>query len=69
MPLYSRSPYSVFVADNGEIKVKQGDWLSKYSYAMFGNYTTINDFVRPPAPTRSGLRSSLEDGRRLRTRI
>ncbi len=52
MSRYERGPYSVEVADNGEIRVQPGDWLSKYSYAMFGNYTTLNDYVRPD-PTRA----------------
>lgn len=47
MARYEKGPYSVVVADSGEILVRPGDWLSKYSYAMFGNYTTLADFVRP----------------------
>lgn len=54
MARYERGGYSVEVADNGEIRVKPGDWLSKYSYAMFGNYTTLNDYVRPDPVSPSG---------------
>jgi len=43
---YEKSPYSVTVAADGKIKVKSGDWLSKYSWAIYGNYTTLNVFAR-----------------------
>jgi hypothetical protein len=38
--------YKVDVADNGVIKVKHGDWLSKYSAAIYDNYWNIHVFAR-----------------------
>ena len=38
--------YQVDVADNGAIKVKHGDWLSKYSAAIYDNYWNIHVFAR-----------------------
>lgn len=39
--------YAVDVNDtDGAILVKQGDWLSKYSYAVYHNYTTLKYFSR-----------------------
>jgi len=44
--LYRRKRYQVDVAPDGAIKVKPGDWLSKYSYAMYGNFDHIGEFGR-----------------------
>src|SRR5262245_10596809 len=38
--------YRVEVAADGGVKVKLGDWLSKYSAAIYNNYYTINVFYR-----------------------
>jgi hypothetical protein len=38
--------YHVDVGDDGAIKVKHGDWLSKYSAAIYGNYWNIHAFAR-----------------------
>ena len=46
MPTYSKPPYSVAVSSDGKILVKPGDMLSKYSWAIYGNYSTFNPFQR-----------------------
>lgn len=46
MPTYRNGPYSVTVSEDGRILVKPGDWLSKYSYAIYKNYTTLDVFAR-----------------------
>jgi len=46
MPTYTRAPYSVTVDTAGKIFVKTGDMLSKYSWAIYGNYTTLSVFYR-----------------------
>ena len=38
--------YRVSLADNGAITVKHGDWLSKYSAAIYDNYWNIQVFAR-----------------------
>lgn len=38
--------YQVDVANNGAIKVKHGDWLSKYSAAIYGTYWNVHVFAR-----------------------
>lgn len=38
--------YRVEVAADGGVRVKPGDWLSKYSAAIYNNYSTINVFYR-----------------------
>src|SRR5262249_22085772 len=43
---YSSFPYKVTVEHDGAIRVKHGDWLSKYSAAMYGNFKGINEFAR-----------------------
>lgn len=48
-------PYSVTVSESGKIVVKQGDWLSKYSWAMYGDYTTLWPFVRPDPANEIGF--------------
>ena len=44
--LYRTGRYSVDVGPNGSIKVKPGDWLSKYSAAMFNTYFRVHEFGR-----------------------
>ena len=44
--LYQNGSYKVEVAQDGTIHVNQGDWLSKYSYAIYKNYTTLDKFAR-----------------------
>lgn len=53
----SNGYYSVDVAPNGAIKVRPNDWLSKYSAAIYNNFTTLHVFAReddenPGKPTR-----------------
>lgn len=43
---FDRNPYSVTIAEDGKILVKKDDWLSKYSWALYGDYDTLNVFVR-----------------------
>lgn len=43
---FNRNPYSVTIAEDGKILVKKDDWLSKYSWALYGDYDTLNVFVR-----------------------
>ena len=44
--LYQNGRYQVEVGNDGAIKVKPGDWLSKYSAAIYNNFTNIYDFAR-----------------------
>lgn len=50
---FSRKPYSVTIAEDGKVLVRKDDWLSKYSWALYGNYTTLDVFVRPDPPLTS----------------
>ena len=43
---FNRDPYSVTIAEDGKILVKKDDWLSKYSWALYGDYNMLNVFVR-----------------------
>lgn len=43
---FNRDRYSVTIAEDGKILVKNEDWLSKYSWALYGDYDTLNVFVR-----------------------
>lgn len=43
---FNRNPYSVTIAEDGKILVRKDDWLSKYSWALYGDYSTLNVFVR-----------------------
>ena len=43
---FTRDSYSVTIAEDGKILVKKDDWLSKYSWALYGDYDTLNVFVR-----------------------
>lgn len=52
---FSRAPYSVTIAEDGKILVKKDDWLSKYSWALYGNYNTLDVFVRPDPVVRDGI--------------
>jgi len=44
--LYRNGRYSVEVGSDGAIKVRPGDWLSKYSAAMFNTFGRVNEFGR-----------------------
>jgi hypothetical protein len=44
--LYRNGRYSVEVGSDGAIKVRHGDWLSKYSAAMFNNFCRVNEYGR-----------------------
>ena len=43
---FTRDSYSVTIAEDGKILVKKDDWLSKYSWALYGDYDTLDVFVR-----------------------
>jgi len=43
---YTRGKYSVTVGPDSSIRVKHRDWLSKYSWAIYGNYWTVDVFAR-----------------------
>lgn len=43
---FSRDGHSVTIAEDGKILVKKDDWLSKYSWALYGDYNTLEVFVR-----------------------
>ncbi len=43
---FNRDRYSITIAEDGKILVKKDDWLSKYSWALYGDYDTLNVFVR-----------------------
>ena len=47
---WSRDGHSVTIAYDGKIRVKKDDWLSKYSSCLYGNYDTLDVFVRPDPP-------------------
>lgn len=42
----TNGPYSVKVSHMGAIQVKQGDWLSKYSAAIYNDFFHIHEFGR-----------------------
>jgi hypothetical protein len=44
--LYRNGRYSVDVGLDGTIKVRAGDWLSKYSAAMFNTFWRVHEFGR-----------------------
>lgn len=44
---FTRNSHSVTIAEDGKILVKKDDWLSKYSWALYGDYDTLHVFVRP----------------------
>jgi hypothetical protein len=50
---FTRGGNSVIIAEDGKILVRKDDWLSKYSYALYGDYKTLDVFVRPDPPFRS----------------
>jgi len=43
---YKRGKYSVTVGGDGSILVRPGDWLTKYSAAIYGNFWNIDVFCR-----------------------
>ena len=43
---YSNSLYSVTMTREGAIEVTHGDWLSKYSSAMYNDFIHIHEFAR-----------------------
>lgn len=44
--IYENGPYRVDISNDGAIHVRPGDWLSKYSAAIYNNFTTIYVFAR-----------------------
>ena len=49
----SNGRYSVDVAPNGAIKVRPGDWLSKYSAAFLGLPIAFAHLLSPDRPSRA----------------
>lgn len=47
---FTRDGYSVTIAHDGKIRVRENDWLSKYSRCLYGDYATLDVFVRPDPP-------------------
>jgi hypothetical protein len=47
---FTRDGYSVTIAADGKIRVRENDWLSKYSRCLYGDYDTLDVFVRPDPP-------------------
>ena len=47
---FTRDGYSVTIAEDGKIRVRENDWLSKYSRCLYGDYETLDVFVRPDPP-------------------
>ena len=43
---YTNGKYSVRIGPYGEVMVQRGDWLSKYSAAIYGNFWQIGEFMR-----------------------
>ncbi len=43
---YSNFLYRVTMRTDGAIEVKHGDWLSKYSAAMYNDFTRVHEFAR-----------------------
>ena len=58
MKTYKRGSYSVEVADDGAIKVKRGDWLSKYSAAIHNDFWHVHEYGRK---NRQGIVVSVEN--------
>ena len=50
---FTRGGNSVTIAEDGKILVRKDDWLSKYSWALYADYKTLDVFVRPNPPFRS----------------
>jgi len=46
MKEYKKGIYKVTVAKDGAIKVKQNDWISKYSAAIYNDFTKLGQFAR-----------------------
>ncbi len=46
MTLFRNGRYSVEVASDGAIRVKPGDWISKYSAAIHNDFTHIHEYGR-----------------------
>jgi len=46
MKTYQNGPFKVSIAEDGAIKVKQGDWLSKYSAAIYNDFIHFYEYGR-----------------------
>lgn len=44
---FTRDGHRVAIAEDGKILVRKDDWLSKYSWALYGSYDRLEEFVRP----------------------
>lgn len=51
--IFSRDGHSITIAEDGKVLVKKDDWLSKYSWALYGDYETWDVFVRGNPDIRS----------------
>ena len=63
---FTRDRYSVTIAEDGKILVKKDDPLSTYSWALYGNYTTLDEFVRPDPKVKDGI-IEIEDVDEIKT--
>ena len=52
MRTFQNGPYRVQMGMDGAILVRPGDWLSKISAAVYGDYFQWNKFGRPDGPKR-----------------
>jgi hypothetical protein len=59
---YTDGTFSVTIESDGAIHVMPGDWLSKYSAAMYGNFAHIKEFARMD---RSGKLMPIENVNRI----
>jgi len=67
---FTRDSYSVTIAEDGKILVKEGDWLSKYSWALYGEYDMYemdvfvrgNPKIKSPFDEIKGYKLITEDG-------
>jgi hypothetical protein len=69
---FTRGGHSVTIAEDGKILVRKDDWLSKYSWALYGDYETLDVFVRPNPPLISSTQEimgikEVEDVNRINT--
>jgi hypothetical protein len=69
---FTRGGNSVTIAEDGKILVRKDDWLSKYSWALYGDYKTLDVFVRPNPPLVSPTQEikgikEIEDVNRIKT--
>src|SRR5262245_56231456 len=52
---YTNPPYSLKMSIDGKILVQPGDWLSKYSWVFYGNYTSLDHFEQYDEKNDTGI--------------